>query len=125
MLSEVSADSPTYKRIGLLVDCAARTYETVLEEISGRAPRNWENASDICVLPIPDARINDTVFVSSEINRVASRLQRDLRLLTVGAVRFNSHKLRNQLLPKSLCSMISRANFSTTVASGTFPLRQW
>jgi hypothetical protein len=78
--------------------CPSQLGDTVRKHISHLAARGWEKSGDITVLSIPNERVRDGMFVTSEINRTASRLERDLRLLTVRTVLCDQTRLRTQIL---------------------------
>src|ERR1017187_2242632 len=98
MLSDERTDSPASGRTGVLVVCPSQLGDTVRKHISHLAARGWEKSGDITVLSIPNERVRDGMFVTSEINRTASRLERDLRLLTVRTVLCDQTRLRTQIL---------------------------
>lgn len=81
--------------------CPSQLDVTVRKHISHLAARGWESSRDITVLPIPNEGVRDRMFVTSEINRTASRLGRDLRLLTVWGVLCDQTRLRPQILVSS------------------------
>lgn len=98
MLSDAKTENPVFDRTGVLVVCPSPMHHMVQRYISRHAARGWENSLNIALISIPHDRVKDKLFVTSEINRIASRLRRDLRLLSLRPVCFDQTRLRPEIL---------------------------
>ncbi len=101
MFSNEGNEAPASAGVGILVVCPSHLYSTVRAHICRHAARDWEDSGDITLLPIPKASVTDQQFVTSEINRIAARLEQDLRLLTLRPVCYDPDRLRLQILHTS------------------------